>query len=85
MDTKSKKEIVAKAWDKVAPIAEKEKNATKAVIENIAVLTTMITIGAYVVMYAYKAGYYVTIHSFASQRNCRQRNQLPAVQSSRRV
>lgn len=46
MDTKSKKEIVAKAWDKVAPIAEKEKNATKAVIENIAVLTTMITIGA---------------------------------------
>lgn len=59
MDTKSKKEIVAKAWDKVAPIAEKEKNATKAVIENIAVLTTMITIGAYVVMYAYKAGYYI--------------------------
>ena len=58
METTTKKEIASKAREKIAPITEKEDAATKAAVENIAVITTLITIGAYVVMYAYKSGYY---------------------------
>ena len=57
METTTKKEIASKAREKIAPITEKEDAATKAAVENIAVITTLITIGAYVVMYAYKTGY----------------------------
>ena len=57
METKTTKELAEKAIEKITPIAKREKTAIKSAIENVALLTTLITIGAYVVMYAYKGGY----------------------------
>lgn len=59
MEPKSREEIVEKAIKAVAPVAQREEKRIKGAIENIAIITTMITIGAYVVMYAYKVGYYM--------------------------
>lgn len=58
MEKTTKKELSLKAREKMAPITEREHTAIKAAVENIAAITTLITIGAYVVMYAYKTGYY---------------------------
>ena len=47
METKARNEIVKKAFKAVEPVAQKEEKRIKSAIENIAIITTMITIGAY--------------------------------------
>lgn len=58
MNEITRKDLVDDAQKRVTSFVEKENSAIKHAIENAAIITTLITIGSYIVMYAYKAGFY---------------------------
>lgn len=57
MDTIPEEIIVKKAREIVAPLTNQDKKLTKKLSGNLAIITTLITIFAYVVLYSFKIGY----------------------------
>ena len=57
MDTIPEEIIVKKAREIVAPLTNQDKKLTKKLSGNLAIITTLISIFAYVVLYSFKIGY----------------------------
>lgn len=58
MDTVPRETIAKKAADTITPLTSRENAFRKNLSSNIAVITTLVTVSAYVVLYAFKVGYY---------------------------
>lgn len=57
MDTIPREEIVEKAREIISPVTEGERAFRKKLTGSFAIITTIVTIIAYVVLYSYKVGY----------------------------
>lgn len=79
METIPREEIVKKARGIVSPLIEKENGFTKKLSGNVAVITTAVTIFAYVVLYSFKIGYYGTFNIPAKCIQIDLRDYLPVL------
>ena len=79
METIPREKIVEKAKEVVAPITNEDNTLRKKLAGNFAIVTTLVTISAYVILYAFKVGYYSIYHIPAECVRVDIRDYLPAL------